>query len=80
VRVAEGFEGVHRRSMVTCRLRMRHYESTATIDAAPDAVWAILTDGPAYSDWDSGVVRVEGAIAPREKMGKPRSDLRRRHR
>src|SRR3954453_6827124 len=54
--------------MVTSRLRMRHYEATALISARPDAVWAVLTDGPGYADWDSGVVRVEGAIAPREKI------------
>ena len=47
---------------------MRHYESTALIEARPDAVWAVLTDGPGYADWDSGVVRVEGTIAPQEKI------------
>jgi hypothetical protein len=47
---------------------MRHYESTAAIDARPEAVWAVLTDAPAYPEWDSGVVRVEGKIAPREKI------------
>jgi hypothetical protein len=47
---------------------MKHYESTALIEARPEAVWAILTDAPAYADWDSGVVRVEGTIAPQEKI------------
>jgi hypothetical protein len=47
---------------------MRSYESTARIDAGPEAVWSVLTDAPAYADWDSGVVRVEGRIAPREKI------------
>jgi hypothetical protein len=47
---------------------MEHYESTARIQAPPEAVWAILTDGPGYADWDSGVIRVEGAIAPQEKI------------
>ena len=47
---------------------MKHYETTARIDAAPEAVWAVLTDAPAYSQWDSGVVRVEGQIAPGEKI------------
>jgi hypothetical protein len=42
---------------------MRSYESSATIDASPDAIWAILTDAPAYAAWDSGVERVEGTIA-----------------
>ena len=47
---------------------MKHYESTALIEAGPEAIWAILTDAPAYLDWDSGVVSVEGAIAPQEKI------------
>ena len=47
---------------------MRYYEASATIAAAPDAVWAILADGAAYPDWDSGVSRVEGTIAPGETI------------
>ena len=47
---------------------MRHYESTALISARPEAIWAVLTDAPAYPDWDSGVVRVEGRIAPQETI------------
>jgi hypothetical protein len=47
---------------------MRSYESSATIDASPDAIWAILTDAPAYAAWDSGVERVEGTIAPGETI------------
>jgi hypothetical protein len=42
---------------------MKSYESRATIDAAPDAVWSVLTDAAAYPTWDSGVERVEGTIA-----------------
>jgi hypothetical protein len=47
---------------------MRFYETTADIDATPEAVWRVLTDAPAYADWDSGVVQVEGRIAPGEKL------------
>jgi hypothetical protein len=47
---------------------MRHYESSADVDAAPEAVWAVLTDGADYAEWDSGVVRVEGRIAPQERI------------
>jgi hypothetical protein len=47
---------------------MRHYESTALIQAPPEAIWSVLTDAPGYADWDSGVVRVEGTIAPQEKI------------
>jgi hypothetical protein len=47
---------------------VKSYEAAATIDAEPEKVWAILTDAPAYAQWDSGVQRVEGSIAPGEKI------------
>lgn len=47
---------------------MKHYEATATIDAPPEAVWAVLTDGAAWATWDSGVTAVEGRIAEGEKV------------
>ena len=47
---------------------MKHYESSATIDAGPDAIWRVLTDAPGYATWDSGVDRVEGTIAPGETI------------
>jgi hypothetical protein len=47
---------------------MRSYEASSTIEAGPDTIWGILTDAHAYSHWDSGVVRVEGRIAPGEKI------------
>jgi hypothetical protein len=43
---------------------MKFYEASAVIEATPDAIWAILTDAPGLSQWDSGVERVEGRIAP----------------
>lgn len=47
---------------------MKSYESEATIEAPPETIWAILTDAPGYAGWDSGVQRVEGTIAPGEKI------------
>ena len=47
---------------------MKSYDATSTIQASPDAIWAILTDAPGYQAWDSGVERVEGRIAPGEKI------------
>jgi hypothetical protein len=47
---------------------MKFYEATATIASDPDTIWAILIDGPGYARWDSGVERVEGRIAPGEKI------------
>lgn len=47
---------------------MKFYEAASTINASPDAIWAILTDAPGDTAWDSGVVRVEGRIAPGETI------------
>jgi uncharacterized protein YndB with AHSA1/START domain len=47
---------------------MRAYDASSTIEASPDAIWAILTDAPGYTTWDSGIVRVEGRIAPGETI------------
>ena len=47
---------------------MRFYESSAQIQAGADAAWAVLTDAAGYGDWDSDVQRVEGRIAPGEKL------------
>jgi hypothetical protein len=47
---------------------MKSYAATALIAASPGTVWAILTDAPSYSRWDSGVERVEGRIARGEKI------------
>jgi hypothetical protein len=47
---------------------MRSYESSAEIAASPDAIWGILVDGPRYAYWENGVVRVEGTIAPGNKI------------
>jgi hypothetical protein len=43
---------------------MRYYEATSTIAAGPEAVWAVLSDGADWPAWDSGVVGVEGRMAP----------------
>lgn len=47
---------------------MKCYESTALIRATPEDIWAILTDAPGYTTWDSGVERVDGRIALGEKI------------
>jgi hypothetical protein len=43
---------------------MKSYEATATIEASPERIWAILTDSRGYPAWDSGVQAVDGTIAP----------------
>jgi hypothetical protein len=47
---------------------MEFYEAGADIRATADVIWRILTDAPGLSRWDSGVDRVEGTIAPGEKI------------
>jgi hypothetical protein len=47
---------------------MKFYEASSTIRATPEAIWDILTDAPAYTSWDNGVVRVEGRILPGETI------------
>lgn len=47
---------------------MPFYESSASINADPARIWEILVDGSGYTTWDSGVLGVEGSIAPGEKI------------
>jgi hypothetical protein len=47
---------------------MKAYDASSTIAADPDTLWALLTDAPGYTKWDSGVEKVEGRIAPGEKV------------
>jgi uncharacterized protein YndB with AHSA1/START domain len=44
------------------------FEATTVIDATPDQVWPVLTDGAGWTSWDSGVDTVEGRIAPGETL------------
>jgi hypothetical protein len=47
---------------------MKAFEASAEINAAPDRIWAILVDGARYPDWDSGVLSVDGRVAPGETI------------
>jgi hypothetical protein len=47
---------------------MRYYEATSTIEASPERVWEILTAGGDYPMWDSGVIRIDGEIAPGSRI------------
>jgi hypothetical protein len=44
------------------------YEASADIKAAPETIWRVLVDAASYPGWDSGVVRIDGTIAPGEKI------------
>ncbi len=47
---------------------MEFYATEATIEAPPERIWAILTDAPAYPEWDNGVKRLDGTIGHGEKL------------
>lgn len=47
---------------------MRVFSASTTIEASPESIWEILTDAPRYPEWDPGVERIEGRIAPGEKI------------
>lgn len=44
------------------------YRASSSIEADPDTIWAVLTDARAYPEWDNDVVRIEGTIAPGERI------------
>jgi hypothetical protein len=47
---------------------MKYFESSATINATPEAIWKIITDAPNLASWDSGIEKVEGKIEPGETI------------
>lgn len=47
---------------------MREYRASTTIKASPETIWTILTNGTAYPEWEPNTVRIEGRIAPGEKL------------
>jgi hypothetical protein len=47
---------------------MKQYQCSITIEATPEAIWAVLTDATAYPEWDPYCVKLEGRIAAGEKL------------
>jgi hypothetical protein len=47
---------------------MKEYTATDTINATPEAIWAILTNAASYPEWDPSAERIEGRIAPGETI------------
>jgi hypothetical protein len=41
---------------------MNRFAASTTIDAPADRIWAILTDGSKWTDWNPTVVKFEGSI------------------
>lgn len=44
------------------------YSATTSIAASAETIWAILTDAASYPQWDPNADRIEGNIAPGEKI------------
>jgi hypothetical protein len=47
---------------------MKSFQTSTVIQAAPEAIWKLLTDGPGYPKWNTTVDKVDGKIAPGEKI------------
>ncbi len=47
---------------------MKHFSATTNIKAPREKIWSILTDAPNFPQWDPGVIRIEGTIAPGAKV------------
>jgi hypothetical protein len=47
---------------------MKSFAATISIRATPDRIWSILTDAARYPDWNPTVTKVDGTIAPGQKI------------
>lgn len=47
---------------------MKEFSSTIRINAAPEAIWKILTDASSYPNWNPEIIRVDGTIALGQKL------------
>jgi hypothetical protein len=47
---------------------MKSFASSIAIQAAPEAIWQVLTDARAYPQWNTTVTRVDGTIALGQKV------------
>jgi hypothetical protein len=50
------------------RTALREIETTVEIDAPPAAVWQVLTDFPAYGDWNPFIRSIEGTVQEGERL------------
>lgn len=47
---------------------MKEFSATTNIAASPETIWQLLTDASSYPEWDPGMVRLEGTVAPGQKI------------
>ena len=43
---------------------MKSFHVATKIAAKPEAIWALLTDAPGWTSWNSTIEKVEGTISP----------------
>ena len=47
---------------------MKEFSASTNIAASPETIWSLLTDAASYPEWDPGMIRLEGTIAPGQKV------------
>ena len=47
---------------------MKQYEAETEINGTASAVWAVITNAPAYPEWDPNMKSIEGTIGAGEKI------------
>jgi hypothetical protein len=47
---------------------MKEFKASTTIHAPPEKIWGILTHGAAWPEWDPYCEKIEGRVAPGEKI------------
>jgi hypothetical protein len=47
---------------------MKAFSAQTTIHATPQRIWSLLTDAPQYPTWNTTVSKIEGSIAPAQRI------------
>jgi hypothetical protein len=47
---------------------MRSIETSVDVDASPEAVWDVLTEGETYPNWNPFITRLDGVIEPQRRL------------
>lgn len=47
---------------------MKSFSAATNIKASPETIWRIITDAPNYPAWEPWADKIEGTIAPGEKI------------
>ena len=47
---------------------MKSFQVSIRIRCTPENIWRILTDAPAWTQWNPSVIKIEGRIAAGEKV------------